>query len=251
MKLSTDGLIIKENNYGDSDRILTILTRDKGVIRAFAHGVRRLKNRNATATTLLCYSKFVLFKSKDTYQVDEATAVELFFSLRADIEALAVAQYFCELCLQFAPVEAEAESYLRLVLNSLYFLSTKKRSPEFLKCVTEFRMLSISGYMPNLVACNHCAVYEADVMYFDPLEGMLYCADCKPADKRLMPLSRAVLAAMRHIVYSELNKLYQFELPPETLLALSQVTEAYLLTQSERKFSTLDFYHSIHMEGDQ
>lgn len=245
MKLSTDGLIIKESHYGEHDRIVTILTRDRGVLRAFAHGARSLKSKNGSATSLLCYSRFVLSKTKDTYRVDEAEALELFFALRGDVEAFAIAQFFCELCLCFAPTETPAEAVLRLVLNSLSFLASHRRPPAFLKAVTEFRMLTLAGYMPDLVACSGCGTYEADVMYFDPLEGVLFCPDCKPTQERLLPLSRDVLAAMRHITFSDFAKLYQFQLSDDGLRALARVTETYLLTQSERRFSTLEFYHSI------
>ena len=66
VSLSTDGLIIKVNNVGEYDRAVSILTATSGVVRAFAHGARSLKNKNAVGTSLLSYSRFTLQKKKDT-----------------------------------------------------------------------------------------------------------------------------------------------------------------------------------------
>lgn len=63
MRLTTDALIIRENNnIGESDRFVTALTRDLGVIRASARGARQLKNRSGAATKLLTYSRLTLFR---------------------------------------------------------------------------------------------------------------------------------------------------------------------------------------------
>ncbi|MDD4698957.1 MAG: DNA repair protein RecO [Oscillospiraceae bacterium] len=247
MRLSTDGLIIKENNVGESDRAVVILTRDKGIIRAFVPGARRLRNKNSSSTGMLCYSNIVLFKSRDTYKIDEASAIEVFFSLRSDIVILTVAQYICELCLNLAPEEDRAEDYLRLALNSLHFLSKNKLPIELVKAITELRMMALSGYMPNLVACNKCSLYESDRMFFDPLHGLLYCDNCKPTNAMLFRVNPTVLTAMRHIVYSEFNKLYSFTIPDNDLKQLSEIVEKYLVMQTEHKFKTLDFLHSLNI----
>ena len=62
MQIKTDGLIIRDLNVGEDDRIVTILTRSRGVVRASARGARRVKSRLSTATRLFCYSDFTLFK---------------------------------------------------------------------------------------------------------------------------------------------------------------------------------------------
>lgn len=243
MRLSTKGLIVKENNFSD-DRLVVALTPDKGLIKAFVRGARRLKNRNASSTGLLCYSDLTFFKYKDTYTLDEASAIEVFFELRSDIEKLALAQYFCELSLTLAPEEAEAEEFLRVVLNALSFLSNGKRDSRFIKAVTELRLLSISGYMPDIIACAGCSEYEQDEMFFDTVSAKIYCKNCKP-EIPLISINRGVLFAMRHIVYSNLNKLFMFTLGEQSLKKLASVTEKYLLAQTERSYNTLDFYNSL------
>ena len=149
MQVKTDGLVIREWNVGESDRLVSVLTRDEGVIRAFARQAKRLRSAKASSTQLLCYSHMSLYKGRDAYIIDEAQPVELFFGLRKDIERLSLAQYFCELAGTLAPEEMEAGDFLRLMLNALHFLSKGTRSPLLLKSVVEMRMMSLAGYMPG------------------------------------------------------------------------------------------------------
>ena len=57
MQVKTQGLIIREQTVGESDRLVTVLTRDAGVVRAFARRAKNLKDSKSAATQLLCYSR--------------------------------------------------------------------------------------------------------------------------------------------------------------------------------------------------
>ncbi len=244
MNLSTDGLIIMVNNVGEYDRSVSVLTADYGVLRAFVHGARSHKNKNAAATALLSYSHLTLQKRKDTFVITEATPEKVFFDLHGDIERLTLAQHFCELAYVLAPVDDNARDYLRLVLNSLSFLFGGKRDALLLKAVTELRMLSISGYTPDLVACRECAKFTDNVMYFDAQNGALYCSECKP-QSGVIPMVGGILDALRHIVFSDFQSLYNFTLPPASMQKLCDITERFLLAQVEHRFSALQFLKSL------
>ena len=72
MFVKTDGLIIKENFYSEKDKIITILTRNNGLIRAFAKGCRNVKHKNFSDIQFLNYSDFTFFFKGETYTVNEA-----------------------------------------------------------------------------------------------------------------------------------------------------------------------------------
>ena len=201
MQIKTQGIIIREQVIGESDRLITALTQDEGVVRAFARRAKNLKDSKNSATGLLCYSRLNLYKGREKYIVNDAFPIEVFFGLRQDIVRLALAQYFCSLAAELVPEGVEAGEYLRLVLNALHFLSEGTRSPELLKPIVELRMLSLAGYMPDLVCCAQCGAYEAERMYFKINRGTIYCQSCylNNADP-CAPLSKAALTAMRQII---------------------------------------------------
>ena len=235
--------MIKEKSIGDNDRLLTLFTRECGVINAFAVGAKSVKSRRGSATGLLSYSNFLIENKGDTYKVIEAMPNKIFFGAGSDVVTLTVAQYFCELCSFFGPHDDFADEFLRLILNSLYFMTDKHRDPVLIKAITELRVAQISGYSPNLIACDGCGKYEDSRMYFKLDNGMLYCENCKKDN--CVKLSKTVLDAMRHILYSDLKNLYSFEIPPKDIKALSKISEKYRVFQSEHRFSTLEFYHSV------
>lgn len=246
MSIKTQGLIIREQTVGESDRLVTILTADEGVVRAFARRAKNMKDSKHSATGLLCYSNFTLHQGRSAYNVNYASPIEVFFGLREDILRLSLAQYFCSLAFEVIPEAMEAGEYLRLILNALHFLSKGTRSPQLLKPIVELRMLSIAGYMPNLIGCAECGSYEAERMYFKVNRGELYCGDCflnngDPAEL----LSPGALHAMRHIVYSEFEKIFSFDLKGEALQQLTRAAESYTVHHLQKRPQTLDFYNSM------
>lgn len=244
MRTNTEGLILKEQNIREKDKLVYVLTKTHGLVRAFVHGAKSFKNKKNNATAMFCYSKISMHESGDAYIIDEAEPIETFFRLGTDIEKLSLAQYFSELCLTLVQEGEQSEEYLRLMLNSLHFLSKGGRQAEQLKAITELRLMCIAGYMPNLIACQRCGEYETNTMYFDVEQGLLYCENCVSANV-LLPLEIGLIRAMRHIAFSDFEKIYNFSMTGEALLDLSFITERYILSRLQRNFNTLDFYKEI------
>ncbi len=241
MKIQTDGLIIRETPVGETDKFVTILTRSHGVVRAAARGARKTTSRHLAATRLLTHSRLLLQEGKNNLYLDDAQPLTVFFGLREDLEKLTLAQYFCELAGAVAPREESAEEALRLLLNALHFLSGGERAPYLLKAVTELRLLAGAGYAPDLGGCCRCGAPTAGG--FLPLEGRLVCRAC---DAEAMPLSPAVLAALRRVQEGALAQCFNIALSPEDCAALATVSEVFLKAQLGRSFSTLDFYNTLH-----
>ncbi len=245
MNIETDGLVIKSQKIGESDTLITVLTSKYGLVRAFVRRSTAIKSHMLATTQLLSYNDFVFYKGKKgSYSVTSATPKASFFKLNEDIDAMSIAFYLAELFGELAPENHEAEDLLKLLLNSLYLMAEKKRSPVQVKAVAELRALSNSGYMPNIVACENCGTYESDPMFFNPASGLLFCNNCGgPADG--MQLSLSAVTAMRFICYSEEKKVFNFSVSDETMKELSQAAELFALQQTGRNFRTLDFYKSL------
>ena len=243
-RFTTEGLVIKEMDVGESDRLVTLFTHEYGLIKAFASGAKNMKSKKGAATALLTYSSFTILNKKGTLRIYEATPQASFFSMGSDFEILALSQYFCELALNFAESGIENQEFLRLILNSLHFLTKEKKYPPLIKAITELRTAVISGYMPNLLACNNCGKFEDDIMYFNIADGTLSCNECKE-NTDCFWLDKTLLSAMRHIAFSQFSKLYSFEIPESSAKRLSKITEKYITVQTDYNFSSLDFYNTV------
>lgn len=246
MQIQTQGLIIKEQTVGESDRLVTVLTKDEGVVRAFARRAKNLKDSKNAATGLLCYSRLKLSKGKGAYNINEAFPLEVFFDLRKDVTALALAQYFCQLAAELVPEGVESGEYLRLVLNALHFLCRGTRPQPVLKAIVELRMLSEAGYMPSLAYCAQCGAYESERMYFKINRGTLYCKECYLDNgDPCTSLSPAALTAMRYIVLADFERIFSFSVSLGAQQELSAAAEAYTVHILQKRPKTLDFYYSL------
>ncbi len=235
---------MKVNNSKESDRVISVLTPN-GIINAYAKAARNIKNKKFSATAQFCYSDFVFFEGKDLYIVDEASEKEMFFELRDDIERLSLSQYFCDLLLAVCPESGETDEFLRLALNCFYYLSKKDSNAEFIKTIFELKLMCYSGFMPNLIACAECAVFD-DEMLFDMENGLIYCSECRSfAPYGSQALNRTMLAIMRHISFSDFEKLFNFTASFENIGAVSKITEKYVEVKTERHFKSLDYYYSV------
>lgn len=244
-QFTVDGLIIREKDIGDNDKLVTVLSRDKGIISAYASGAKSIKSKKGAATCLLSYSSLTVKKKGESYRITEASPIRVFFRTGDDIEALSLAQYFCELALHHAPDDENSEYVLRLFLNALHFLCEKKRNIHLIKAIVELKLMSLIGYMPDLVACKTCMKYESELMYFDTFEGVLYCSGCASYEKSFAVINGTLLMAMRHIIYADFEKIFFFTLPDQAAVALSSITEKYLISKTEYNFKTLQFFNSL------
>ncbi len=242
MRMNTDALVLKVTDTGESDRLVTLLTSEYGVLRAFANRAKKINSRMHGATQSLCYADFSVYKSRDSYIIDDAVAKEVFFGLRENIEKLALAQYFCTLAIELVPEMEPAKDYLRVILNSLHFLETERRSNNFLKAVTELKFMALSGFMPDLTACPHCGEEPQGGIFFNIADG---CVFCKRSARGGEKINSTVLAAMRHVCANPIERMYSFSLPVQDERRFAEVCEKFLISQTGKRFKALEFYKSL------
>lgn len=246
MFLKTDGMVLRQVNYRDNDQILTVLTKDHGLMTLKARGVRSRSSRLKGACQLLAYSEFTIFENRGFHTIDEANAIEMFPELRTDIELLSLASYFAQVTEVLSQEDMPNPELLSLTLNAQYALCKKLCPPELVKAAFELRAACLSGYTPEVSGCAVCGNPEAD--RFDVRGGILCCAACSAGEGLRLPVSAGSLAAMRYLVSCDAKRLFSFRLEGKAAKELCDLAETYLQTQLERGFYTLDFYKSLRME---
>ncbi len=248
MKFITNGLIIREQNIRERDKLVTILSESHGIIKAFAHGAKDIKSSKSAATSLLSYSRLTLHSRKENYLLGDAKTIKIFSGLRHSVENMYLAQYFCELAGAICPKEQNAEEQLRLILNALYLLSENKRSLSVIKPCVELRLMCMAGYMPDIMMCSECGEYEKEPMFFLPKLGTFICKDCYEKNENTeykISLNISAVTAMRHCCYADAEKLFSFSLPEDDLKTLNFCGEEYIRFILERDFKTLKFLKTI------
>ncbi len=241
------GIIIRDKELGEKDKVIRIFTAERGIISAIVRRGQSIKSNKGSISQPLAYCTFSLYERKGGFVVDEIEIEELFWGIRENLESLALAQYFCELCIAWMPDENNSKSLLKLLLNTLYYLSEKKKSNKFLKAVFELRGCALCGYMPDLVCCSQCGNFNYAGMLFLIRSGKLICEECVSWQEKSIStiLSAGVLSALRHIVYAEFVNLFKFTISPESEEYLGKVCEKYIFEHIGTHFKSLEFYKNL------
>ena len=245
MYLTIQGIVLRVTDYNDKDALLTLLTRRHGKLTVKARGLRRKNSPLTAPCQLLAYGEFTLFEYRGQYTINEARSIELFTALRRDLTKLSLGTYFAQAAEVLSQEDLPSPELQSLLLNCLFALSKLDLPERLVKAVFELRSACLSGYTPDLFGCHICGCQTPE--RFDLSAGQLECRNCRSADSNgiRMPVNPSVLEAMRYICLCDPKKLFSFQIGEETMEKLADLTEAYLTTQLERGFSTLDFYKSL------
>ena len=264
MLSTVDGLVIKSQNFGDNDKLVTILTSE-GKQVVLAKGARSMKSKIKNITEPFVYANFELNqKGSAIAWIKGGSSTEIFYNLREDVEKLFLATYICDVANELSGERVECEDILRITLNTLFAIVKELRPLNQIKAVYEMRAAAISGYCPNLDYCVECENENAEFTYFDVTNGSLICSEC--LNKRgqivkknlsltyddirernvLIPLTPASRSAIRFAIGMPQEKIFSFNLSEsEDLKTFAKACEEYLLYHLGHGFDSLDLYYSI------
>jgi len=151
------GVVLRETAIGDYDKIMTVLTADRGKISVFARGAKRLKSPLFTATQIFSYSEMTIYRSANHYYLRSADLIENFYRMRDYLEGSALAGYIADIAADISVENQDETELLRLVLNCFHAIAFRIKPPLQIKGVFELRAASAAGFMPNLIACGDLA----------------------------------------------------------------------------------------------
>ncbi|MCL2610063.1 MAG: DNA repair protein RecO [Defluviitaleaceae bacterium] len=189
MTIDVRGIILKEEVVGESDKNLTVLTKNMGKIYIRARGAKKPKSKFMIVSQF-AYLDLVLYKGSGFYSLTQASLIESFYNLRLDYERLEVA-FFVVKTLNENIIgemeEVESEAFLFLLVNSLYFLN-KNFSPSLVKSVFILKFLQLNGEEPILS--------ENSII----------------TENREVTLPKFVLMAISHVLTSETRLAFSFKI---------------------------------------
>ncbi len=238
--VKTNGIVIKQSDFGEGDRMLWVFTEDLGIIKAVGRGVRKLKGKNASSGQFLCYGEFNFYTGGEIWNINSFVPKEAFEPLQYDFKKLALANYFSELTLIFLDFGNPDKMMLRLFLNILYACAYKNIDLKVLKLAFELKTLSLNGFSPKIDICS-CG--EEKITAFDILSGGVVCKMCERETS--VKISQESLLFLRYLICCDIKKMFSYELPPNVTAELSYISERYLKHHAEREIKSLDYYKKI------
>ncbi len=245
--LKTKGLIIREVNTGEADKIVTIFSRNRGRISALAKGARRPRSKLVAGTQFLSYCDYLLFSGREMYSINSCEVLEPFYEIRNDMIRLTYAAHFVDIINDVVQENQPSPRVLQLLLNSLHMLSKTDKEPELIARIFELRFLSIMGFAPFVRGCMICGREENAGISFSFKKCGFICNNevCSTNDLYAQELSQGAAKAIQHIIHSKIDDLFSFKLSAQVLDELGKVAKRYLRERLEKDYTKLDFLKNI------
>lgn len=239
------GIVIKEINTGEADKIVTVLTAEEGKISVAAKNARRPKNSLSSGTQLLCFSDYMLFKGKELYNMSCCEVIEPNYEIRNDIYKLTYSSHILDLIYDNVQEGEPSESILRLLLNTLYVIAKTERPLELVTRVFELRLMALLGYEPQVSGCINCNKTDDENMYFDLDNSGIVCGECVNPKGRVIPLLPGTVKALKYIMRINPQKLFSFSLSEQSIKELGIISRKYIKEHLGKEYNKLDYLKQL------
>lgn len=206
------GMILKAEPFGEYDRRVVILTRERGKIAAFAKGARKQGSRLLASTNPFCFGEFKLYEGRTSYSISEAAISNYFRELREDFDGACYGMYFLEVMDYYTRENNDEKEMLKLLYQSLRALVHKGLDNPLVRYIFEIKALVINGEYPG------------------PPGGQW---------------QEATLYTLSYISQSSVEKLYTFKVTEEILSELALIADHYRKRFIDRKFKSLEILEQI------
>ena len=184
MEEKFSGIVLGGVNYGESDRIISVFTLEKGVVSAKIKGVKKAGAKLKFAAEPFCFAEFVFFTRADKRTVKTASLIDSFYSVREDIHKFFAGGAVLEFVKKTLREEMPAPDLFVLMLNALKELAYGEKSPKIVLAEYLLSAFEHVGYALNLDGCPTCLCENPERVFFDYATGGFYCEECREEGAR-------------------------------------------------------------------
>lgn len=237
--LRTKGIVIKIANSSENDKILTVLTAERGKIKVFCKGAKKSKSALLASTEFLSYSDMILFEGNgELYSLNSAESINVFYNIRKDIDKLMYASTIAQIMNDVCQEEELAFNRLQLLLNTLYVISETDKNLKLVYAIFRLRLLAILGYIPKLDKCVNCDKNYKEIkeIYFSIKDNGIKCETCKKLDKAAISMSMLTFTSFIYTLSSEPKKIFSFDIPEESIDELGLIVDIYMIEKLEKEY---------------
>ncbi|MGO4887218.1 DNA repair protein RecO [Anaerobacillus sp. MEB173] len=244
MLQKAEAIVIRTTDYGESNKILTLYTREFGKIGVMARGSKRPKSRLASLSQLFTYGTFLFQKNSGLGLLNQGEIINSFRVIRNDLFHTAYAAYIVEL-LDKLTDDQERNPYLfELLCQTLTFIN-EEMDAEILTRIFEIKMLRVAGISPQLDCCARCSAQDGEFVFSIKEAGFL-CHRCRHIDSHSLSISTSTAKLLRLFYHFDLQRLGNISVKEETRAQLKKVINTYydeysgLRLKSKRFLDQLD-----------
>lgn len=232
------GMVLQVMPIGEYDKRITLLTKERGKITAFARGARRPNSQLLAATNPFSFGEFELFEGRNSYTVAKATIQNYFRELTENFDITYYGFYFLEFADYYCQENNDEREMLKLLYQSLRALLSPSFDNRLVRCIFELKAMAINGEAPNVFSCLNCGKREA-LLYFSVKRGGALCMECRGENQDAIRIEESTMYTMQYIISSSIEKLYCFTVSDRVLVELQRLMSDYLRVYAGHSFKSL------------
>jgi DNA repair protein RecO (recombination protein O) len=244
-----EAIVIRRRDFGEADRLVTLLTDDYGKIRAIAKGTRRTKSRLAGHLEPFARTNLLIARGRNLDIITQAQVRDSMHHLRSSERSILYASHWAEIADQLM-VEAQENRFAYGALVRALTSLELERSPEITSRICEWEFLSAAGFQPELFRCTNCGeMIQPGANGFHIEAGGVVCPRCHGLDPLSRDISNDALRVLRTIARGDGEMLYNRELGAGVMAEVEDVLIAYLRNVIERELHAYAILKSLDGSG--
>ncbi|MBJ6765193.1 DNA repair protein RecO [Myxococcaceae bacterium JPH2] len=238
-----EALVLSTTDYGDSDRLVTVLTREHGKLTAFAAGARKSKRRFAGALEPFMRLRIHVVETRGTtVRLDAADIVAGYYAARDDLSLIARALYAVELCRELTREHEPQAELFTLLEEYLVRLNAKEAGPTSLLAF-ELSVLAHAGLMPRFDSCSLCGGIPGERPRFDQEHGGAVCEPCGGRARESVAVPVALLSGLRALQEGQ-----RTPLPADLRARARGLLNVFISHHLGRRLKSVDFMAQVGLD---
>lgn len=238
-----EGIVIRNTDYGETNKIVTFYTREWGKFGAMARGAKKPNSRLSAISQLFTHGYFLVQKGTGLGSLQQGEMISSMRSIREDIFLTAYASYIVELT-DKSTEDRKPDPYLFELLYQTLHLMNEGYDLDIMMHIYEMKMLNVLGLHPVLNQCALCGNAEGQFA-FSIREGGLLCHRCLDKDPYHFKISASAVKLLRLFYFFDLSRLGNISVKDETKIELKKVISAYYEEYSGLNLKTKKFLNSM------
>ena len=243
----TRAIVLKSINLSESDRIITFMTENNGKVKCIAKGARKIKNRFWGALEPMSLIHLIYFgkENQSLFRLNHTDIIESFHTIRDDFSKLYTGVYFIDLIDSLILEGHRERKIFSLLYQSLAALN-KQSEFESLHRLFEIRLLSLSGYTPQLEHCVFCKkLPERGMISFSYTHNGIFCNYCSSKSRVDAKVSIGTRNYIKKLLDVEIKTCERLKFPKSQSEEIAQLTHRLILSHLGRELKSYPFIKNM------
>ncbi len=223
----SEAIVLRTSSLGEADKIITLISKEKGKLAAVAKGIRRSKSRFGARFELFNNLSLTFFKGRSLPIITQAEIIDGYLRLRRNFSKINYAYAMVELLDKMTPEYQQEARYYKLLAASLSALNKLSVDSKLVLAAFDVKLLAISGFMPELSRCISCKS-KSGLVGFDSGRGGVVCQNCASSGQTVQPISPSLTGKIKELLYAPFSLLFEVKINPTDTNLVSNLVKTHL-----------------------